>query len=80
MLYMFDTFVKHKGEKMHIHFMSITDFARYKQTSRQTIYNNINELTTKQIYGKLRIILDDKSENWSPKEQYKPKNNKNCSS
>lgn len=58
---------------MATHFMSISDFARYKNTSRQTIYNNLDDLSTDEIDGKLRIMLDEKSENWIPKEQYKPK-------
>lgn len=62
---------------MTTHFMSISDFARYKNTSRQTIYNNLNELSTNEIDGKLRIMLDEQSENWLPKEQYKPKTTSN---
>lgn len=59
---------------MSFHYMSISDFAYYKKTSRQTIYNNLDKLTTQEINGKLRITLDSKSEEWMPKEQYKPKN------
>ncbi len=58
---------------MNFHYMSISDFAHYKKTSRQTIYNNLDKLTTQKIKGKLRITLDPKSEEWIPKEQYIPK-------
>lgn len=58
---------------MTFHYMSISDFAHYKKTSRQTIYNNLDKLTTQNINGKLRITLDSKSEEWVPKEQYRPK-------
>ena len=54
--------------------MSISDFAKYKGTSRQTVYNNLSDLTTDDSYGTQRIVLDERAENWQPKEQYKPKN------
>jgi hypothetical protein len=53
--------------------MSISDFAKYKGTSRQTVYNNLSELTTDESYGTQRIVLDEKAEIWQPKEQYKPR-------
>ena len=31
---------------MKPHVMSISDFAKYKGTSRQTVYNNLSDLTT----------------------------------
>lgn len=59
---------------MKYHVMSISDFARYKETSRQTVYNNLAHLTTDNSFGTLRIVMDDKAENWQPREQYRPKN------
>lgn len=59
---------------MKYHIMSISDFARYKETSRQTVYNNLGHLTTDNSFGTLRIIMDEKAETWQPKEQYRPKN------
>lgn len=53
--------------------MSISDFAKYKNTSRQSIYNNIDAFTLDFSYGSKRIVLDEKAENWEPKTQYKPK-------
>ncbi|MDC4546409.1 hypothetical protein [Acinetobacter baumannii] len=58
---------------MKPHVMSISDFAKYKGTSRQTVYNNLSELTTDNSYGTQRVVLDEKAENWKPKERYKPK-------
>lgn len=58
---------------MKLHLMSITDFARYKSTSRQTIYNNLSSLTVDTSYGSIRIVMDEISEKWQPKEKYKPK-------
>lgn len=52
--------------------MSISDFAKYKETTRQTVYNNLSKFTLDYSYGNQRIILDKNAENWQPKEQYKP--------
>lgn len=60
---------------MNYHVMSISDFARYKATSRQTIYNNLASLTTDDSFGTLRIVMDEKAEEWQPQEQYRPKSN-----
>jgi hypothetical protein len=55
------------------YYISITDFARSKNTSRQTIYNNLDYLTVEDISGRQVIILDEKAKSWNPKEHYKPK-------
>lgn len=55
------------------YYISITDFARSKNTSRQTVYNNLADLTVEEQSGRQVIVLDDKARNWMPKENYKPK-------
>ena len=77
---MFYTIVKHwtcffkATKKMETkYYISITDFARSKQTSRQTIYNNLDVFTVEDISGRQVIVLDEKAKNWTPKEGYKPK-------
>ena len=55
------------------YYISITDFARSKLTSRQTIYNNLDDLTVEELSGRQVIVLDDKAKSWMPKENYKPK-------
>ena len=59
---------------MKYHIMSISDFARYKKTSLQTVYNNLDNLTTDNSFGTLKIVMDYKAEEWQPREQYRPKN------
>jgi hypothetical protein len=65
------------------YYISITDFARSKKTSRQTVYNNLHSLTVEEFSGRKVIILDNKAKKWNPKEHYRPKgysNNDNSSS
>jgi hypothetical protein len=58
------------------YYISITDFARSKKTSRQTVYNNLANLTVEETSGRQVIILDEKAKEWKPKEHYKPKSYK----
>jgi hypothetical protein len=58
------------------YYISITDFARSKKTSRQTVYNNLESLTMREFSGRQVIVLDDKAKAWQPKEHYKPKRHK----
>ncbi|KZX37251.1 hypothetical protein [Wohlfahrtiimonas chitiniclastica] len=53
--------------------MSISDFAKFKSTSRQSVYNNLSKFTLDDSYGTQRIVVDEKAEEWEPKKQYKPK-------
>lgn len=52
---------------------TISEFAKHKNCSRQTVYNNLRNLDFVKQYGKILIKETDNNNNWKPEESKKRK-------